>query len=119
VTQRVELPLHGPVFERALLLAREGVTTCVLGGGPGADAALEPLLTEAANDRMLSSVLLLLLLSVAANATSVAAAAELELDGERDPDDERVAGQAAELVDEIVHVIGATARLQAVGAKTA
>ncbi len=76
-----EVPLSGPTFERALLLARLAVVDGIL-GGPGAEASLEPILTEAANDRMLGSALTFVLIAVASQVAVVAAAAELELGGD-------------------------------------
>ena len=92
---RLPLPLAGPTFERALLLARRGVTDGII-GGPGLEAGLEPILTEAVNDRQLAPLLTFLLLGFASQAAVVAAAGEL---GGAAADEGAVAERAVELVD--------------------
>jgi len=99
----LEVPLSGPTFERALLLARLAVVDGVL-GGPGAEASLEPILSEAANDRMLGSALTFVLVAFASQAAVVAAAAELELEGEAEAPDDAVAARAVEVVAELAAV---------------
>ena len=95
--------LTGQASERAGHLARELIATIALGGASGWEAALEPFLTEMANDRALGALTVIRLAQVAAAAT--AELAELEL-GEG-PDDEAVAGRAMMVVDELLAMAGA------------
>lgn len=98
-----EVSLSGPTFERAVLLARLAVVDGAL-GGPGAEASLEPILTEAANDRMLGSALTFVLVAFASQAAIVAAGAELDLGGEADATNEAVAARAVQLITELTAV---------------
>lgn len=107
--QQVDVPLTGPAFERALLLAREGIATVLLTGGHGWEAALEPVLTEMANDRQLGALAGLLLISIAANAAEAAADAELELDGDSEAADGPRALRAVALIDDIVQHLASAA----------
>jgi hypothetical protein len=109
VVDRIEVQLSGPSFDRALLLAREAVTTVVLAGGAGWEAALEPILTEMANDREMGALVGLVLATLAAGAATAAADAELELDGEHDPPVDSLAGRAAALIEELVDGVGEVA----------
>ncbi len=101
------MQLSGPTFDRALLLAREAVTTVVFAGGRGWEAALEPILTEMANDRAMGALVGLVLATLAAGAAVAAADAELELHGEPDPPIELLSGRATALIEELLEGVGA------------
>ncbi len=107
-----QLPLSGPTFSRALSLARQAVIDAIL-GGPGVDAGLEPVLTEAINDRLLGSVLSFLLIGFASQAAVTAAVAELDDGNDAEPDDETIANRAVELVSELAEAFKAIAPTEA------
>jgi hypothetical protein len=93
--RELHVPLNGPSYERAVVLAVEAVTAIVY-GGPAGEGALEFVLTEAANNRQVSAALTLLLAQMAA--ASAGLAAELD-DGPDDPDSIRI--RTVSLVEEI------------------
>ena len=107
--ERIDLELSGPYFDRALLLAREAATTVVLGGGEGWEAALEPILTEMANNRVIGVMVGLVLTTLAARAATAAVDAELAVDGVVDPSLEFIAHRAAELIQELLDGVSAAA----------
>jgi hypothetical protein len=100
VPDRLELPLSGPIFERALVLARHAVIEGII-GGPGLEPTLEPVLTEAANDRAVGALLTFLLVGLASQAAAAAAAADLD-DGGPEPSEQAVGEHAVALIDELV-----------------
>jgi hypothetical protein len=109
VVNRIEVTLAGPRFDRASLLAREAIAAVVHGGATGWEAALEPTLTEMANDRAVGALTSLLLMAVAANAVLAARSAEMELGGEPEPSASHLADRALELVDELLCDISSAA----------
>jgi hypothetical protein len=98
----VELPLSGPTFDRALVLAREAVTSVVY-GGPAADGSLEFVLTEANNDRVLGATLTLLLAHMAGVLAGVVA--ELEMGDEVIVADHPSDQQAEEMLERALGVV--------------
>ena len=93
------VPLAGSDRLRADAVSREILTSVLCGGGPGWEAALEPFLTEMANDRVVGALATLRLAQVAALALCELASAELE-----SPDDvqllvERALASADRLLD--------------------
>jgi len=89
------LPLSGPEFQRATILAREAVTSIVY-GGPAAEGALEFVLTESANNREVSAVLILVLAQMAASLAGLVAGLEDGLD-----DDDAIFGRTLAVVEEM------------------
>jgi hypothetical protein len=113
VVDRIDVEFSGPMFERALLLAREAVTTVVFAGGPGWEAALEPVLTEMANDRAVGALVSLVLTTLAAGAATAAADAELALHGETEPSLNSLAERAVLLIGELLEGVSASASASA------
>ena len=113
VVDRIDVEFSGPIFERALLLAREAVTTVVFAGGAGWEAALEPVLTEMANDRAVGALVSLVLTALAAGAATAAADAELALNGETEPSLNSLAERSLVLIGELLEDVSASARASA------
>ena len=93
--------MDGPVHDRAVQLAREAVTSAVL-GGQAAEGALEFVLTEAANDRIGGTTLTLVLARLSASLAVAAASLELDDGTGPDPDPQVVLTHAVGLIDELL-----------------
>jgi hypothetical protein len=105
----IELPLTGPEFDRALALAQEAVTAFILHGESGAHSALNPILTEAANDAVVGGLLDVALTSLAANMAVWAATLEAERDG-GEASEAEIGDHAANLVRESLAQIAEAVR---------
>jgi hypothetical protein len=102
----VELPLSGPLFERAVVLAHEAVTSAIF-GGPAGEGSLEFVLTEAANNPVVGSALSLLLTNMAAQLAMLLGTIDLEeADGASEPDADLVRTRAVALVDSLLATAG-------------
>ncbi len=102
VTQRIAVPLSGPSADRARNIARELVISAVLGGGEGWEAALEPMLTEMANDRVVGALTTLRLVSLAAAAVAEIAETELAAESDAQPGDSAIRDRVNILIDELL-----------------
>lgn len=118
MVNRIEVTLAGPRFDRACLLAREAIAAVVHGGGAGWEAALEPTLTEMANDRAVGALTSLLLTALAANAALAACSAEMDLDGEPEPSSAQLSNRALDLVDELLSDISSAAGASVAGERS-
>jgi hypothetical protein len=105
----IELPLTGPEFDRAVALAQEAVTAFILHGESGAQSALNPILTEAANDAVVGGLLDVALTSLAANMAVWVATLEAERNG-GEASDEDIGSEAANLVRESLAQIADSVR---------
>jgi hypothetical protein len=97
-----DISLRGPIFDRAVALAREAVSSVIHRDTAGV-AALEFVLSEAANDRLVGLTLTLVLANIAGDLASMLA--ELDLSGDyRDgaPPADAVREQALMVVTEIL-----------------
>lgn len=93
------VPLVGSARLRADAVSREILTSVLCGGGPGWEAALEPFLTEMANDRVVGALATMRLAQVAALALCEMASAELDPPEDLEVLVERALGIADRLLD--------------------
>ena len=83
------------------MVTREILATVLAGGGPGWEAALEPFLTEIANDRVVGALTTMRLAHVAAWALWEIASA-----GAEEPDDpDRIVEQALDIVNGLLAML--------------
>jgi hypothetical protein len=102
VRQELTVLLSGPEFDRARILAREAISSVVL-GGPAAEPSLEFVLTETRNRPAVGATFALLLATVAGNMALLVA------DGERrnsPQSDSQIREDAMGLLDEMLDLMG-------------